>query len=319
MILSLFLICVSFSVMLPLAHGQGDEPGLPLAAWLFDEGVTKIGQAASGAIEDGTGHGFNGKIFGNVKWRRGLFGGSALQFNPEPGPADAIGGAAFVKVPYHKDLDLNIFTMTAWIKVPRILEPSQMIVGKRVNWPPKGADLVNYSMWVCSSQSPGRGFPCQNPGNITCGFFTLFPGDLAVWIDKKTTKVTDDQWHFVACSYDGDVLTTYVDGKEEGKRDNKEAGGVVGKPVKTEGVPLMIGARPIQQPNRVESKDSNFDVARDGVAGIIDDVALWNVSLDIGEINSVMNMGLAAKYDTIRAVDPSGKLATKWGQIKSVN
>ena len=56
---------------------------------------------------------------------------------------------------------------------------------------------------------------------------------------------------------------------------------------------------------RVEGGDYNF-------LGAIDEVAIFNVVLTEDEINDIMTKGLG-----ITAVSSSGKLATRWGRIKS--
>ena len=53
-----------------------------------------------------------------------------------------------------------------------------------------------------------------------------------------------------------------------------------------------------------------------GVIGVVDDVTLYDTALTEDEIKSIMDFGLAGKYK-IYAVNPRGKLATGWGQIKS--
>ena len=48
-------------------------------------------------------------------------------------------------------------------------------------------------------------------------------------------------------------------------------------------------------------------------AGIIDDVALFNVALSENEMNSIMNNGI----EESAAVEPVNKLTTTWGKIKN--
>ncbi|RKU12216.1 hypothetical protein C6501_11285, partial [Candidatus Poribacteria bacterium] len=47
-------------------------------------------------------------------------------------------------------------------------------------------------------------------------------------------------------------------------------------------------------------------------AGIIDEVALFNVALDEADMQSIMDDGLM----TLTAVEAAGKLTTTWGTIK---
>ena len=56
-------------------------------------------------------------------------------------------------------------------------------------------------------------------------------------------------------------------------------------------------------------KSPNFDGS---FAGIIDEVAIFNVALTEDDIKYIMAEGLGI----ILAVSPSGKLATTWGNLK---
>ena len=121
---------------------------------------------------------------GAVKWGKGKFG-AALAFD---------GGN--VTIPHHDSMNLIQFTITAWIKVPKIVNPYLMIAGKEA-WPDR-----NYSMWI-------------RPGVMTFGFTT--PG-AAQDIQVGSKEVTDDKWHFVVGTYDKKVLTPYVEGEKLGTR-----------------------------------------------------------------------------------------------------
>jgi len=167
-----------------------------VGVWLFDEASGKI-------VNDASGNGLEGEIVGAVKWSKGKFG-TALAFD---------GGN--VTIPHQDSMDLTQFTITAWIKVPKIVDPYQMIAGKEA-WPDR-----NYSMWI-------------RPGIMTFGFTT--PG-AAQDIQVASKEVTDDKWHFVVGSYDKKTLTPYVDGEKLGTR-------VAGPKPATNKAPLMIGAQP---------------------------------------------------------------------------
>ena len=68
------------------------------------------------------------------------------------------------------------------------------------------------------------------------------------------------------------------------------------------GVPLIIGA---QGP-----------AGRQGLHGIVDDVALFDTALDEAEINAIMTQGLG-EYFGYYAVNPGDKLATTWARVKA--
>lgn len=107
-----------------------------------------------------------------------------------------------------------------------------------------------------------------------------------------TTAIGDDKWHFIAGIADASTGTAslWIDGKMEGeiKFNNKDGYGT------SEGV-LHIGR--------------HYDRY---TAGIIDDVALFNVALDEADMETVRNEGI----QTAAAVEPVGKLTTTWSRIK---
>ena len=166
-----------------------------VGVWLFDEGNGKI-------VKDASGNEHHGEIVGEVAWADGKFEG-ALEFD---------GG--HVLVPHADVMNLRQWTMTAWVKVPKIVDPYQVILGKEA-WPDR-----NYTMWI-------------RPGVMTFGF-TLPGGAQDLQVGSK--EVTDNKWHFVAGVYDEKNLTPYVDGEPFNPR------GAAGKPA-TNNAPLIIGAQ----------------------------------------------------------------------------
>ena len=84
----------------------------PIGVWLFDEGNGKI-------VKDISGNEHHGEIVGEVAWADGKFE-TALEFD---------GG--HVLVPHADVMNFGQWTMTAWIKVPKIVDPYQVIMAKR--------------------------------------------------------------------------------------------------------------------------------------------------------------------------------------------
>ncbi len=166
-----------------------------IGVWLFDEGNGKI-------VKDASGNDHHGEIVGEVAWVDGKFE-NALEFD---------GG--HVLVPHADVMNLRQWTMTAWIKVPEIVNPYQVIMGKEA-WPDR-----NYTMWI-------------RPGVMTFGF-TLPGGAQDLQVGSK--EVTDNEWHFVAGVYDEKNLIPYVDGERFNPR------GAAGKPA-TNNAPFIIGAQ----------------------------------------------------------------------------
>ena len=95
------------------------------------------------------------------------------------------------------------------------------------------------------------------------------------------------EWTHLAATYDGSVMKLYYDGEMKVEQDAK------GK-IDTNDVPVSVGR--------------NSEGNREHYIGLIDEVAIWSVALDEDEINEAM--------DRVFAVEPEGKLPTRWGAIK---
>jgi len=132
------------------------------------------------------------------------------------------------------------------------------------------------------------------------------PKDDTIWFGVNTDKkaantgyiqgTSRKTWHHLAGSYsDADgKLVAYVDGIPI-KTVNTDL-----KPFNNQWPALHIG-----KPNNVD----NYYIQ-----GTIDEVAIFNVALTQNEINTIMTRGLEGSL----AVFPSGKLAIKWGIIKTI-
>lgn len=165
-----------------------------MGIWTFDEGDGK--EAA-----DLSGNEHNGEIVGNAKWVDGKFG-KALEFS---------GGN--VKVPHAEDMNLETFSMTAWLNVPKVVAPYQMVMGKEA-WPNR-----NYSMWLL-------------PEKVNVG--VTEPADKQV---QSAAVVVDGKWHHVAATYDMKFLKIYVDAQAS----NQIA---LSSKLLVCDAPFMIGAQP---------------------------------------------------------------------------
>ena len=142
-------------------------------------------------------------------------------------------------------------------------------------------------------KEPIAGRP-RNYGVFIAGDTKLLGVNYTTGGDWKTafskTVAADGKWHHVAATYDGKVLRAYMDGVMEGE-------------TKTD-IPPDHNTEPI--------RIGRWGAPRgDYMAGIIDEVAIFNQALAADEIRDItMNMRDAL------AVEASGKLATKWGALK---
>ena len=118
----------------------------------------------------------------------------------------------------------------------------------------------------------------------TTGGFRYFDGQ---------TTVELDTWYHIFQTYDGSVLTLYVNGEED-SRDFP--GGII----------------VTKQPVRI-SGGANPGAAAYHTPGIIDEVAIFDVALEEEDIQTIMNDG----FSNILAVSLRGKLTTTWSSIKT--
>ena len=100
-------------------------------------------------------------------------------------------------------------------------------------------------------------------------------------------QLPSKEWTHLAATYDGSQMKLYYDGEMKVEQDAK------GK-IDTNDVPVSVGR--------------NSEGNREHYIGRIDEVAIWSVALDEDEIQEAM--------DRVYAVEPEGKLPTRWGAIK---
>jgi len=107
------------------------------------------------------------------------------------------------------------------------------------------------------------------------------------WPAVSSESIPFGEWHHLAGTYDGAEIKVYVDGE--------------------------LAASSAQEGN-INITDTPLKFANDFggrmIVGILDEIRFSNVPLTEAEIKKSMN-GLAA------AIEPSGKLATVWGKVKS--
>ncbi|GIX06788.1 MAG: hypothetical protein KatS3mg115_1191 [Candidatus Poribacteria bacterium] len=109
--------------------------------------------------------------------------------------------------------------------------------------------------------------------------------------ESTTTEWTIGEWYHFAGTFDGAFLRVYVNGVLEG--ETPYAGLIAPSDLE-----LWIGA-------------DDFGRPTDSFPGKIDEVRLYNRALSAEEI--------AAAMETALAVEPRGKLATQWAQLKTAH
>ncbi len=115
--------------------------------------------------------------------------------------------------------------------------------------------------------------------------------------------VTDDEWHHVAATFDGNIKRIYVDGKIDVEQPTNTTGNTIGPKAERYG---FIG---------VGSEATTFDGTKSPVGwafkGLMDELFYFHRALSQEEIAHLAN----APTDPFN-VEPDGKLSTAWGHIK---
>ena len=168
-----------------------------------------------------------------------------------------------------------------------------------MNLPFGGVEPFTITAWV-KNQGGGTIVGKFNGGVVGAYILSVgggggitFHREVAPWGLAGSQSLPTGQFGHVAATYDGSEMRIYVDGeldtKEERPGQNTDMA-----------TPVLIGAR------FTSGNPSEF------FRGVLDEVALFNVALEERQIEEVMS-----SLSPEGAVSASGKLASKWGSIKS--
>jgi len=254
----LSLMFIVLAALTP-STGRGEFDEHTVALWLFNEGK-------GDTIADKSGNGHDGKITGSLKWVKTPFG-SGLEF-----PGDASG---YVVVESTDRLKLERLTIEARVKVKKPTGKWQGIICKQRS----GCTNRNYGIWVHQS-------------NGTLHAEIGFGGGCDFSLDGRTA-ITDDNWHYLAFTYDGKSARVYVDGELEGEKPYNKT------PFQSDD-PITIGVPNLNNPN--------------GLLGVIDEARISNVARSEDEIKEAMEKGLALLLD----VPSADRLPIIWGRLKLI-
>jgi len=233
------------------------DMGTCVGTWLFDEGNGDI-------AKDSSGNGNDGKING-AAWVDGKFN-KALSFN---------GTSNNVEVPDATNLNpKKAMSMGCWVYITGNKGQHRDIISK------DGENAERQYLMTASDVNKFRAHIWTADGT-------------AHYFDGGTTVETET-WYHIFQTYDGSVLTLYVNGKEDG--NVRFSGDII---VTTQPVRIGGGANAGQPPYHTP--------------GTIDEVVIFNVALEENDIQTLMNQGLS----TVLAVSDAGKLATTWSNIKA--
>ena len=128
----------------------------------------------------------------------------------------------------------------------------------------------------------------QNNGRLHCAFGTPALQDRGNFNSKRL--IVDGTWHHVAFTYDKKIRRAYVDGELD-----------------TE-VPLDIDPGTPQVP---------AIISRPPFKGLIDEVYIGNAAVEPEDVKTAAEKGLVEALRIAQDVAPQGKLAVRWGKLKS--
>ena len=166
------------------------------------------------------------------------------------------------------------WTITAWAFVNNTENGYGHILGKR----PASGTVANFAF---RTNSTGTGWEA----------YFARDGWRGAWNQGQIEK---DTWLYMTAVYDGeDTITIYENAEEIGS-----VGGM-GGPGPQNDTDVNIGG---WTNNTSETLD-----------GMLYEVAIFSVALEVGDINDLMDQGLSS----LTPVEPSGKLATTWASLKS--
>ena len=211
----------------------------------------------------------------------------------------------WLEVPHHESLNVKTgqITMMCWVK---FTDPGAFTgFGEDGSLIWKNAPFAeNKRFWTAYALRLYR------PG-ISRGSFS-FDANMtegrAATIDPDFPLVVDE-WYHVAGVADGTKVRVYTNGKEKAVADQRGE-------FQPSDDPLTIG---------FDLRDPNEPVARHFlgfVRGIMDEVVLLDHALTAGQVKEAMELGEKGKslenFQPVFGVEPQGKLAIKWGEIKMV-
>jgi phospholipase C len=142
------------------------------------------------------------------------------------------------------------FTIAAWFNTNNTLSKDGFLVNKGGSGVDKPGQNMNYGIWM------------NDKGRILAGFETKNGTDFIV---NSNQTYNDGKWHNVFVTYNGSSLNLFIDGIVSG---SNQTGGAIPDSTVTQQV-------------RVGSRSSNPD---NFFTGIVDEVRIWNKSLESPEI-----------------------------------
>jgi hypothetical protein len=222
-------------------------------------GTWLLDEGQGDVIRDSSGNGNNGKIAG-AAWVAGKYG-KALAFD----------GSNSAEIPATASTDNYVdgFTYLLWVK-------------------PTGAQGGNTRVMERDWHNPAIQIEAAN------FYGSIVIGGVEAGSNVRGGTWVQDEWSFVALTWDGSVLSLYVNDK-------------------------MVAEKKCGKPDMTKNNNggSIWLAKWKGGAGwdykgVIDEVAVFSAALSAADLKTIMNNGL----DKYAAVSSQDKLASTWGQVK---
>jgi hypothetical protein len=209
----------------------------------------KLDETSGTLVSDSSGNGLDAQTMGGTSWVPGLFGGG-LDLD------EGLNG--HIATPHDPLHDVAQLTIAAWINVDLHQNYDGVLT--------KGTNVSPYSLML---SAPDAKFKFQsnnmNPPNGTGGGIYVSSGNL-----------TTDQWHHIAVTFDGQVVSLYLDGALDSVHN---ASGVI---LGTTTEDLILGGD-------FPGGDEYFD-------GTLDDVRLYDGPLTADEIAELHGGSVGVPY-----------------------
>lgn len=273
-----WIVFLAITTLVGFAFAGKAEAQRGLMVYLpFDDG-------RGDTTKDDSPNGNDGQLVGGPKWVNGKFNG-ALEFDGEDD---------YVVIEKSNSLkfDSGDFTVEGWVNLSKNKltgTPGGRFANNRGTG--AGGTLHGWQIKIINEGGGGKwGFMDSGIDDASGDYKVHNPGF------KVTTAPYDNGvWYHVGVVYTaGTGLSFYVNGELDGEVEVKNYGSL------DNDLPVVIGAA-IAHDGIREARLSQY------FPGMIDDVRLWSRALSPEELKANME-GFA--------VEPAGKLATIWGEIK---
>ena len=257
-----------------------------LGYWSFDD-KNELGKDSSPNDNDGAPK-------GGAKWtEKGKVGGALLLVEAED---------SYLEVPHDNSLNLkDQMTLMCWVKFTNPgdfegLGREQSLIWKNAPFQTNKRFWASYALRLFRREFKA-GFAFD--ANMTEG--------RTVTADEDQPKV--DEWLHATATADGTKVKVYADGVEKASVEQR------GEFQPTE-LPLTIGVD-LRNPKAGAVRRDQLGF----LAGAMDEVVILDHALTAEQIKEAMKLGeagqLLEEFQPVFAVEPQGKLATQWGEIKA--